>query len=96
MLSRDDDRYLETGMKSESDLMKMLEVSELLRVSPATLVDWIAKEALPVIKLGRGANAVLRFQRGQVIQWAFSRSKISTNLREELTNSGFLEEHFPD
>jgi len=87
MPSQDD--YLGDPLKSERDFLKLTEIAELLGVNQTIIYDWVQKERLPVVRLGHGVNSVIRFQRGQVIDWARRRVKVSEDVAQRLEKSGF-------
>ncbi len=89
MASKDD--YIANPLKSDRDFLKLSEVAEWLGVNQSLIYDWVQKERLPVVRLGKGVNSVIRFQRGQVIDWARQRVKVSDEVASTLEKSGFSE-----
>lgn len=50
-------------------LLTAADVAELLRFSPATIVDWAEREELPAFKVG----GRLRFRLSEVLDWLEAR-----------------------
>ena len=60
------------------DLLTPSEVMALLRISRSTLYSWVAREAIPFVKLASTENqerGLLRFPRVRLLDWIAKRGR---------------------
>jgi excisionase family DNA binding protein len=50
-------------------LLTLKDLSELIQVKRETIYKYIAEERIPVIRLGPGRNALLRFSQVDIEEW---------------------------
>lgn len=52
-------------------LLTVKEVAELLRLSPGTVYEWVVRDRIPSIRLGRA----VRFLRSEIVRWLEARKE---------------------
>ena len=65
-------------------LLTMKQVGRLFGVTPMTLYHWIKKLGMPKLTLGGGKNPPVRFDEGELLEWArqMNRAVVNTDYLE--------------
>lgn len=75
-------------------LLTAKQVSELLEVKISTVYDWVYRDLIPYVKLGR----LIRFKKNEIFRWVDShtiRPKAPPFKKKSPVRAGIIQKEFP-